>query len=135
MGKVIFKDNTTKIKGLLREEAIKFLYEAGSELLSQTQRNTKVDTGQLKGSWKLVVDENELKAIVGSPLQNAIWEEFGTGEYALNGDGRKTPWAYKDAKGDWHTTKGKKPRRALTLAYNKTKPLIEKRLEAMMKGK
>ena len=25
-------------------------------------------------------------------MENAIWEEFGTGEYALNGDGRKGKW-------------------------------------------
>lgn len=44
------------------------------------------------------MDESAQVATVGNPLQNAIWEEFGTGEYALEGDGRKTPWRYKDEK-------------------------------------
>lgn len=135
MGKVVFKNNIAQVVDLLEEQAIKFLYEAGGELQAQVQRNTRVDTGQLKNSWKHVVDERDLKVVVGSPLQNAIWEEFGTGEYAVNGDGRKNAWSYQDVKGEWHTTKGKKPSRALTNAYNKTKPLLEKRLEAMMKGK
>ena len=131
MGKVEFNDNTIEIQEMIEKEAVAFLYEAGGELLSQVQRNTAVDTGQLKGSWKLVVDENKLKAIVGSPSQNAIWEEFGTGEFAVGGNGRKTAWRYQDVKGNWHTTKGKKPKRALTNAFTKVKPKIE----SILKGR
>lgn len=35
--------------------------------------------------------------------------EFGTGLFAVNGDGRKTPWAYQDAKGNFHYTHGQQP--------------------------
>lgn len=135
MGSVEFIDNTAKIKDMLEKEAIAFLYEAGGELLSQVQRNTAVDSGQLKGSWKLVVDESNMVATIGSPLQNAIWEEFGTGEFAVNGNGRKTPWKYKDVKGNWHTTIGKRPKRALTRAFNDTKPKIVKRLNNIKIGR
>ena len=131
---VKFENNTIKIQDDLKEKSIAFLYEAGGELLSQVQRNTRTDTGQLKNSWKLVVDEREMKAVVGSPLENAIWEEYGTGEYALNGDGRKSPWVYKDVKGDWHKTSGKKPSRALFKAINSIKPKILNRLQNLLKG-
>ena len=99
MGNVRLENNVMQVVGLLEEEVIAFLYEAGGELLSQVARNTKVNEGQLKGSWQLVVDENNLTAIVGSPLENAIWEEFGTGEFALNGDGRNGGWWIKVGSG------------------------------------
>lgn len=129
---VDFKDNTAKVTGLLYDAAIKFLHEAGITLVSRAKRNTRVDTGQLKNSWKYIVDENDLKVIVGSPLENAIWEEFGTGEHALNKDGRKTPWKYQDDKGEWHTTTGKEPKRALHNAFLKAKPKLDKRFQTII---
>ena len=132
---VEFKDNTIEITKMLKKEAIAFLHEAGGELLTQVRRNTRVDTGQLKNSWTLVVDEDKLTATVGSPLENAIWEEFGTGEFAINGNGRnKIPWSYQDVKGNWHKTTGKRPSRALFKAFNTTKPKIVKRLNSIGKG-
>lgn len=124
MSEVEFTDNSVAVKHAIQAAAVAWLLEAGGEIESQVKRNTAVDTGQLKGSWKDVVDEEKLEAVIGSPLQNAIWEEFGTGEYALNGDGRKTPWSYKDAKGKWHYTHGKKPRRALYNAFTRLKPKL-----------
>ena len=118
---VEFEDNSIKVKDALEKASIAWLYEAAGELEAQTKRNTKVDTGQTKGSWQNKVDEPAGKAIVGSSYENAVWEEFGTGEYALNNDGRKTPWSYKDVKGNWHTTTGKKPRRALWRAFTSLK--------------
>ena len=59
------------------------------------------------------------EAIIGSSDQNAIWEEFGTGEHALQGNGRKGGWSYQDEKGDWHYTTGKKPSRAFFKAYTR----------------
>ena len=91
---------------------------------AQVKRNTRVDTGQTKGSWGYKVDESKLEAVVGSPMENAVWEEFGTGEFALHGDGRKTPWRYKDRKGNWHTTTGKRGTRALYMAFRSTKNAI-----------
>lgn len=124
MADIEFTDNSVKVKNAIKEAAIAWLHEAGSELQTQVKRNTAVDTGQLKNSWNYKVDESKLEAVVGSPLENAIWEEFGTGEFALNGNGRKTPWKYQDAKGKWRYTKGKKPKRALFKAFTKLKPKI-----------
>lgn len=131
---VEFQDNSAKIKDELNEKTIAFLYEAAGELEGQVKRNTKVGTGQLKNSWTYTVDESNGEATIGSPLENAIWEEFGTGQYALNGDGRKTPWVYKDDKGNWHRTTGKQPRRALNNAYITLKSSLQARLEQVLKG-
>ena len=131
---VKFEDFRVKCKNAMGDAAIAFLYEAGGELSSQTTRNSRVKTGQTKGSWDYVVDESELQATVGSPLQNAIWEEFGTGEYALEGNGRKGAWFYVDEKGNGHFTHGKKPNRALFNAYTTLKPSIIAAAESKLKG-
>ena len=128
-----FEDNRAKVEEAMAEKAIAFLYEAVAELQSQTARNSRVDTRQTKGSWDAHVDEATLEGMVGSALENAIWEEFGTGEYALNGDGRKGGWAYTDRNGETHFTHGKKPNRALWNAFQTLKPKLMKRAEALMK--
>ena len=73
-------------------------------------------------------------ATVGSPLENAVWEEFGTGEYALNGDGRKGGWFYEDDEGKGHFTRGKKPRRALHRAFETKKTPLIKLAEEIFKS-
>lgn len=121
---VQFDDFSMQVKAALEEAAVQFLHEAAGELVSQTARNSPVDTGQLKGSWDYRVDESKLEATIGSPLENAIWNEYGTGEYALEGNGRKGGWSYKDDNGDWHHTKGKQPQRTFDKSYKGLKPKI-----------
>ena len=124
MASVQFIDNTIEVIGAIKDAALVFLEEAAGELESQAMRNTRVDTGQTKGAWSHKVEESALQAIVGNPLENAIWEEFGTGEYAVNGNGRKTPWRYQDVRGNWHTTTGKRPSRAFEKAKAEAEPKI-----------
>lgn len=133
---VEFKDYSMQVKAAIDDAAIAYLYEAAGEIEAQTKRNTRVGkTGQTKGAWTHVVDEGGLKATVGNPLENAIWEEFGTGEYALHGDGRKGGWYYQDkADGTWHHTYGKKPNRAFLSAFNSLKTSLIKRAEEVLKG-
>lgn len=131
---VEFKDYSIEVKGKINDALIAALYEAAGAVVSQTARNSRVDTEQTKGSFEYVVDEEKLESTVGSPLENAIWEEFGTGIHALNGDGRKTAWHYKDKKGNWHTTTGKKGTRAFFRAFQKLKNPIIKMFESKMKG-
>ena len=116
-----FRDYSRIVLQKIHETGEAFLEEVGGELEAQTKRNTKVDTGKTKGSWEHVVDEQKMEVQVGSRYKNALWEEFGTGIYALNGDGRKTKWVYRTEDGKFHTTVGKKPRRALFRAYQSKK--------------
>lgn len=131
---VEFHDYSIRVKAEINDALIAALHEASGEIVSQTARNTRVKTGQLKGSWTYNVDESKLESTIGSPLENAIWEEFGTGVYALNGDGRKTAWSYQDEKGDWHTTTGKKGTRAFYNAFTSLKSSIISLFERKMKG-
>lgn len=129
-----FENNSNKIIKELGNEIINALEEASGELEAEVKRNTKVKTGKTKQSWQHTVDEQKYVAYVGSNYENAIREEFGTGIYALNGNGRKdVPWHYMDESGQWHSTKGKKPRRAFKKAYLRLKPLIKKFFKERLK--
>lgn len=134
MGKFKFEDNRIECKEAISDAMVAFLYEIGGEFASQTARNSRVKTGQTKGSWDYVVDEDEFTVTIGSPLENAIWEEFGTGEYALNGNGRKGGWYYVDELGNGHFTHGKTPNRALWNAFQTLQPVIQSALEEKLKG-
>lgn len=136
MASVQFKDFSLQVKAVIDEKALQFLEEAASKIESAARRNSRVDTGELKGSWTHIVDESAGEATIGSPLENAIWEEFGTGEYAVHGDGRKGGWSYKDVAGYWHHThtKGKKPNHTLQKAFDSKKAVIEKRAKEIFGG-
>lgn len=132
-----FEDYSIKVKEALNEGAIKGLYEAAVEVQAQAVDNSRVDEGHLRNSWAHIVDENKMEATIGSPLENAIWEEFGTGEYALNGDGRKGGWLYEDKNGETVFTRGKTPNRTLQRAFamkkNVATRLIEQNIKNAMK--
>lgn len=133
---VKFKDFSVEVKSTLEDLAQTVLEEVGGELESAVKRNTAVATGQTKNSWTHVVrKKNDVHTVtIGSPLQNAIWEEFGTGEYALKGNGRKGGWFYVDGNGNGHFTYGKHPRRPLFKAYARLKNRIIKRIQNVFKG-
>lgn len=149
-----FEDNSIKVLNALESVREQWLEEATRTLLNQVIRNSRVDTGQTKASWKKVVETD--RGIVGSTSQNAIWEEFGTGHYAINGDGRKTPWyvpvdeylgkkkptyngkvviVYGKGGKAFYKTNGKRPVRALENAKNSIQKKIQKRLERLLKEK
>ena len=133
---VYFEDNTLKVIDNTEDILEAVLLECAAEMVSQTARNTRVDTGQLKGSWRSDVDKKSdgYEAVIGSPLENAIWEEFGTGEYALQGNGRKGGWVYVDEEGNGHFTHGKTPSRAFHNAYTSLKNPIINRIQEALKG-
>lgn len=135
MADVKFEDFSVQVKGAIDDAVMQYLHEAAGELVSQTARSSPVDTGELKNSWNYNIDEGKQEAKVGSPIENAIWNEFGTGEYALEGNGRKGGWSYKDDHGDWHYTKGKAPQRTFKKSYDALKPKLIKRAEQVLKGK
>lgn len=129
-----FEDNTVKVLKALDDAVGKFLIEASSELVSQAARNSRVKTGQLKGSWAANIDESAGEATIGSPLENAIWEELGTGEYAAEGNGRKGGWVYTNEKGEEVFTRGKRPNHTLQRAFDSKKSVIKKRAEDVLKA-
>ena len=133
---VRFSDNSAQVRAALDDAVIAYLHEAGGELDAQVNRNSRVGSGQLKNSWTYKVDESKGECTVGSPLENAIWEEFGTGEYALQGNGRRGGWTYKDENdGTWHHTYGKSPHRAFQSAFDSLKSALIRRAEEVLKAR
>jgi hypothetical protein len=137
MARVEFQDFSIQVKDALDDAVVAYLYAAGEELKSQTQRHqTRIKSGETKELWKAVVDESKQICTIGNPLENAIWEEFGTGEYALEGNGRKGGWWYQDKDtGKWHFTTGKTPLRPLHTAFTKNKAKIIRMAEQVLKGR
>lgn len=121
-----FIDNSDKLKELLEEALIAGLEAAAGEIESQAASNTPVDTGKLKGAWGHEVNEAEMSAIIGNTEEYAIWQEFGTGEFAFEGNGRKGGWFYEDAEGKGHFTYGTQPKRMLFNAFQTKKNTIPK---------
>lgn len=134
MNSVKFENNSQAIKSGIGEGLENLLEEAGALIESAAAQLTRVDTGRTKGSWGHIVDAGNLECKIGNTDENSIWEEYGTGEYALAGNGRKGGWKYKDASGKWHYTKGKKPQRMLSTAFTQNKAKVISRAESIMKG-
>lgn len=128
---VEFEDFTFQVEEAMEDAVTAFLHDAGNSIASQAARNSRIRTGETAGSFTYQVDDHE--AQIGSPLENAIWEEFGTGEYALHGDGRKGGWFYKDEKGEGHFTSGKTPNRALQTAFDTKKGAIQNRAQEILR--
>ena len=135
MSDVIFNDYSIQVKDAIKTTALAFLEEAGGEVEAQTKRNCAVVTGKTKSSFEHSVSESDLTVAIGSDYENAIWEEFGTGIYALNGDGRKdVPWVYTDEAGERHVTSGKQPKRMLWNAFQSLQAKIQQMAEGRFGG-
>ena len=146
-GEVYFEDNTLKIIDASEDAIEAALLECTGEIISAAKRNTRSDSGQLKNSWRGETQKtfNGYESVMGSPLENAIWEEFGTGEHAAKGNGRKGGWHIpaeklsakakskmqkRTIKGkEYYFTLGKMPTRAFQKAFDKVKPKIAKRFQ------
>ena len=148
---IVFQDNSVKVIASIHDAVDKFLLEAGAELEAQVVRNSRVDTGKTRGQWAAKLDKSNQQIFVGNPLENAIFEEFGTGEYAVNGKGRSGYWVFVKGSGspskstksytlaeakravailrkkglDAYYTKGKRGTRAFEKAMNTTKPKLK----------
>jgi hypothetical protein len=159
---VEFQDFSFEVKAALNAKTIAWLHETANEITAQAQRNCSTDeeySAQLKGSYANVVNETKGEATIGSPLEQAFWEEFGTGSHAdmsKNGGrpGRKGWWVYKDGykgKGgkilterqakamaagvpSLHATNGREPNYTLEKAFKTVKPKAIAQLEKTMKG-
>lgn len=162
---VEFMDFSVKVTESMEEALIAGLYEAAGELEARTKRNSrqghKYGDIQATALWKYQVNEGAMEAQVGSQQEAAYWEEFGTGEHALNGDGRKGWWVYVEGqdsgtggksysskeeaeeaalflrrvkKLEAHATNGIDPNRPLHRAFSSARPVVQAIFESKLKG-
>lgn len=132
---VEFENNIMRINAAIDSFAEQLLEEAGEVLEAQAKRNTKKKTSHTAQAWTHVVDMSEKSVTIGNPLENAVWEEYGTGEYAQKGDGRKGGWVYCDDDENFHFTLGKNPKRMLHNAFHTKKTPLIRRAQQLMKEK
>lgn len=135
---ITYKSYLKEVQEARQKAAEAGLEALGTYISDQAVRNltrTKaVDTGQLRSSITHAVDMKDLSVSVGTNVEYAVYVELGTGIYADNGRGRQTPWAFKDRKGDWHFTRGQKPRKYLTDAFLKNRATMKDVFEAAYGG-
>ena len=89
-------------------------------------------TGQLKGSLESSVERqgSTITATVSSPEFYAPYQEFGTGLFAVNGDGRKTGWVYEDElTGEKVFTRGNRPHPFLAPALRENTDVVMRYLK------
>ena len=113
-----FIDNSAEVLAAKDEAVLAALEAMGLQAVSHAKQNITeavprnmdgTSTGALRNSVNHQVSESEEVVYVGTNQDYAVYNEYGTGIYAEGGKGRKTPWRYQDAKGNWHTTRGMKP--------------------------
>ena len=119
-----FVDNSEAAKRELERAAIRGLIKASMLVEGQAVLLAPVDKGGLRDSIGYKVDESELVAYVGTNCEYAIYVEFGTGEFAENGNGRKGGWVYKTPNGEVHFTYGMPPQPYLRPAFRQNQKAI-----------
>lgn len=154
---VEFQDFSIQVKAELNDITKGWLHTWSNEIAAKAKDNVQMDGEQgvqLRGSYRAVVNDGAGEAQIGTPLESGYWEEYGTGEYAVHGDGRKGWWVYKDGyQGNGgavlteteakaiaasdpsvHASNGREPSYTLEKAFTVTKPKALVDLETKLKG-
>lgn len=165
MAPVEFEDYTVKVIGEMSEALLNGLEAAAGEIEAMTIRNSRQGHTygdiQARELWDHRVDDGKMEAQVGSEHEAAYWEEFGTGEHALYGNGRKGWWVYIEGSdsgkgGKSYATKeeaeeaanflikvkglkarvtnGLEPNRPLFRAFNSGKSIVQDIIQDHLKG-
>lgn len=114
-----FTDNTPQLHEALDSWAERVLTIWGMKVQDYAQLLAPTGTadstgiegyvgGALKQSLTFALDLAKNTVTIGSNLFYSVYVELGTGIFAEKGNGRKTPWVWKDFNGKWHFTRGMK---------------------------
>lgn len=102
---------------------------------ADAKNDVRKDLGQLAASIRSETEKknNEINGYVSANAEYALFYHEGTGIYAKNGNGRKTPWIYVNREGKRVRTIGQKPKPFLENAVKKNKDKISKIIEQSLK--
>ena len=134
-----FTDNTPQLHEALDSWAERVLTIWGMKVQDYAQLLVPTGTadstgiegyvgGALKQSLTFALDLAKKTVTIGSNLLYSIWVELGTGIFAEKGNGRKTPWVWKDFNGKWHFTRGM---RAANEGKGFLRPAVEEHIEEL----
>jgi HK97 gp10 family phage protein len=86
------KWNDAKVMEHIKQRVIDKLTLIGEFVEGDAKLRCPVYLGNLRNSINHKVDEEELSVTIGTNVEYAPYVEFGTGEYAEDGNGRKGGW-------------------------------------------
>ena len=123
-----FEDYSEAIKRALKQVSGQALEEVALLVEGQAKALAAVSSGELRDKIDHIMSEQDGMKIarIGSPVDYAIYVEYGTGEFAENGAGRKGGWVYKDPSGEWFFTWGQEAQPFLRPAFRRNRNNIEK---------
>lgn len=124
-------DNSGEILKAMEQKKKAALEAIGIQAEGYAKKLTPVDTGRLKNSISHAVQGDA--CYIGTNVEYAVWHELGTGIYASDGNGRKTPWAYYDKDGKLRYTRGVKPKHMLKRAASEHTEEYKRIIESIMK--
>ena len=134
-----FTDNTPRLLEALDRWAERVLTIWGMKVQDYAQLLVPTGTadstgiegyvgGALKQSLTFAVDLAKKTVTIGSNLFYSVYVELGTGIFAEKGNGRKTPWVWKDFNGKWHFTRGM---RAANKGKGFLRPAVEEHIDEL----
>ncbi len=132
-------DNTAFVKSLdaatkrIIVDVTENMRSACTAVERDAKKNCPVDMGILRASINsdVALEESQIIGRIGSSLEYAPYVHNGTGIYAVDGNGRKTPWGYEVKSGKYkgfHWTRGQRPQPFLQNSVIKNKAVIERLL-------
>ena len=133
-----FTDNSKKVKAQMDDAMFQALESAALIVEASAKALAPVgDSGELRDKidHNVVDTSNGPAAKIGSPLDYAMYVEYGTGEFAENGAGRKGGWSYQTPDGKWHHTNGMSPQPFLRPAFKRNKDKIQEIVGKEFKAK
>lgn len=130
-----FTDNSDEVLRELENRVQVALEAVGIQAEGYAKKLTPVGRpfgGTLRQSITHAVKGNN--CYIGTNIPYAPFVEWGTGIYATDGNGRKSPWSYQDRYGKWHRTKGMEPHHMLKKAASEHTPQYKAIMEHYLKG-
>lgn len=129
-----FANSCERAKKLIEVQLINNITKACLLVERKGKQYCPIDEGPLRAAMchDVNVIFGEVIGRVGNTMEYAPYVHQGTGIYAKDGNGRKTPWKYKVKSGKykgWHITKGQRPQQFLEKAKIDSIGKIEKILK------
>ncbi|RIJ64087.1 HK97-gp10 family putative phage morphogenesis protein [Rummeliibacillus sp. POC4] len=80
----------------IEKEVKRIIHETALLIQSEARALAPEDSGYLRKSITIDLSSDGLTALISVGADYGIYIEYGTGIYAVNGNGRKDPWVFYD---------------------------------------
>ena len=132
---MVYESSIPKFNDDMQKAVNKAMYEVGTIIKSSAIQNAPQDMGQLRNSirFRMTGKGDATNVTIGSTLEYAVYQEFGTGEFAENGAGRKGGWVYTDGAGKTRFTLGNKPTKFMRKSFRENKQRVQAKITDVLK--